>query len=200
MTHLRSAIAVLSLASTYFLAGAAGAAFGDTHRPSTLPWSDVVQVPSFDPAQGELSAVRLSIDTFVSMDLRAENLGAGPQQVSAHGLAIVSVQLPNGSSIATVPFEGEALWTLAAFDGTADFAGASGEAATSSARRHVEVLVDDPALVLYFVGLPGVGGTVELPVSAGGSTAILGGRPLLERAAIDAGVRVRVQYLLDATD
>lgn len=200
MTHPRRTFVLAALSLAPFLGSAALAAFGDTHRPSTLPWSDVVQVASFDPAQGQLSAVVLSIDAFARMDLRAENLGTGPQLVSAHGVANVSVQLPNGVSIADVPFEGGALWTLAPFDGAADFAGPSGEISTSSARRHVEVLIDDPALVLYFVGLPESGGVVELPVSAVGSTAIVGGRPLSQSAAIDAGVRVRVQYLLDASD
>jgi len=200
MTHLRSTLAFLALAATPFLAPDLGAAVGDTHRPSRLPWSDVVQVASFDPALGKLSAVRLSIDTFVRMDLRAENLSDRPQLVSAHALANVSVDLPNGVSVVDMSFDGEELWTLAPFDGTADFGGASGETSGSSARRHVEVLIDDPAHVLYFVGLPEVGGTVELPVSAFGSTAILAGRQVLEHQSIDAGVRVRVQYLLDAND
>lgn len=196
MTPLRPALGLLALALAPFLVAPAGAAVGDTHRPSALPWADVVQVDRFDPSQGELGAVLLSIDTFARADLRAENVGDAPQMVSAHALATVSVRLPNGVEIAAVPFEGDAHWTLGAYDGAVDYAGTSGRRATPSGRRTVEVLIDDPSLVLYFLGLPGASGVVELPVAAVGATSIVGGRPLLASATLDAGVRVRATYLL----
>lgn len=196
MTPARRLFVLLSLAAAPGLGHLALASLGGTHRPSSLPWSDVVKIPSFDPAQGQLVAVHLSIDTFVRTDLRAENLGAGPQLVDARAVANVSVRLPNGLAIADLPFDSGAQWVLASFDGAVDFAGTSGRSTLSTGRRHADVWIDDPALLLDFVALPKEGGYVELPVSAAGQTSMLGGRPLSEFTALDAGVRVRAEYIL----
>jgi len=198
MHPCRRLLPLLSLALAPLVVGPALAAFGDTHRPSTLPWSDVVRVPSFDPSQGELRAVRLSIDTFVRADLRAENLGDVPQLVCAHAVALVSVQLPSGESVAEVPFDAAAQWALAPFDGAVDYAGPSGRSAAPGGRRTIQVQIDEPGLLLEFLGKPGAGDFVELPVRAIGSTAMLGGRALVTSAHLDAGVRVRAQYLMEA--
>lgn len=198
MSPSRRLLCLLSLALAPLLVGPALAAFGDTHRPSALPWSDVVRVPGFDPSQGELRAVRLSIDTFVRADLRAENVGEVPQLVCAHAVALVSVQLPSGAVVAEVPFDAAAQWVLAPFDGAVDYAGPSGRTVAPGGRRTIQVQIDDPALLLEFLGEPGDGGFVEFPVHAIGSTSMLGGRPLVTSAHLDAGVRVRAQYLMEA--
>ncbi len=176
------------------LAQAASSTIPNQHHVSSLPWADVVRVRRFDPAQGQLVRARLTIDAFVRADLAVENLGETPSAVSAHAIALVTVQSPNGVPFAQLPFQTDVLWTTAAYDGLTDFAGASGRRAFRSGRQRAEVVIEDPALLLYFMGVPGAGGVVELPVSAFGSTAIVGGSLQADRAQLDAGVRVRVEY------
>lgn len=176
------------------VARAHSSTIANQHRASSLPWADVVQVRSFDPAQGQLVRARLTIDAFVRTDLAVENLGETPSAVSAHAIALVTVQSPNGGLLAQLPFQTDVMWTTAAYDGLTDFAGISGRRELRSGRQRAEVVIEDPALLLYFMGVPGEGGVVDLPVSAFGSTAIVGGSMQAERAELGAGVRVRVEY------
>ena len=171
-----------------------GAVLRDSHRPAPLPWADVVQLASFDPAGGQLVGVRLIIDAFVRSDLAAENTSDAQDLVHAQAASLVRVALPSGVTVAELPFGAEVTWSLAPFDGKHDFAGASGRSIRLAGRRHAEVLIDDPGVLLYFVGPVGGGGTVELPVSADGMTSILGGMKLEQLAGQAAGVRVQVEY------
>ena len=188
-TTLALSLALLGLATLPVTA-----AVGNTHRPSSLPWSDAVQVASFDPAVGQLIGVRLSIDAFVRADLAAENQAEVPDLVHVQTLANVRVALPNGEVVTELSFDASATWSLAAFDGKTDFAGPSGRTIRPAGRRHAEVLIDDPAVLLYFQGPASGGGTVELPVSASGVTSIVGGSKLAQLANQTAGVRVLVEY------
>lgn len=200
MTTARTLVLLAALALIPLLGTGAGAAIGNAHRPSALPWSDVVRIPAFDPAHGELTGVRLTIETFASMGLRAENLSSQAQWVSANAAAIVDVRVAGGHAIAEVPYDASLVWTLAPFDGALDYGGVSGRTATSSGRRTIEVLVTDPAILAAFVGEKGVGGTVAFPVTAVGTTEILGDRDLAQLASIEAGVRVRATYLLGGAE
>ncbi len=168
---------------------------GNEHATSTLPWSDVVRVRRFDPSLGTLQRVHLVIDAFVRVDLAVENVGTGPMAVSAHAIALVSVHAPTGATFAQMPFQSDAQWTLAAYDHTLDFAGASGRRSAGIGREHIDVVIEDPAQILAFLGAPGLPGVVELPVSAFGSAAVLGGPDAIQRTRLDAGVRVRVEYV-----
>lgn len=195
MDPRRSTFLVLALAT---LAGdPAGAT---AHRPSDLPWSDVVRVGAFDPKLGELGAVRLTIHTFVRTEMRAENLGAGPELVSANAFTRVNVQLPGGAPLADIPFDVSALWTLSAFDGSNDFGGASGRTARDSRRRTVKLLLTEPSDLLLFVGAPSDPGTVGLSVGAVGIAEIVAGTSVTHDAQLEAGVRVGVEYLLSTSD
>lgn len=176
----------------------ADAARGPGHRPTGLPWSDVVQVPAFDPKLGELGAVHLTIDTFVRTEMRVENVGGAPEMVSANAFARLNVQLPGGAPAADIPYDVSELWMLPAFDGANDFGGASGRTARDSCRRTVKVLVTEPSDLLQFVGPPNAPGTVGIAVEALGLTEIVGGTAVMQNATIDAGVRVGVEYLLVA--
>jgi len=171
-----------------------GAALENSYRPATLPWSDTVQLDTFDPATGELVGVRLLVDSFVRAELRAENQSDVYDLVHAQCSAVLRVALPNGQTIAQMPFDAGTTWALAPFDGKSDFDGASGQSARPSGRGHTEVLIDDPAMLLYFQGPFGGGGTVELPVSAQALTSILGGSNLLQFTEPSAGMRVSVEY------
>ncbi|GEM_PF-2886953 len=184
----------LTLVLSVLTAFPVGAVLGNAHRPGSLPWSDTVQVESFDPAGGHLVGVRLLVEAFVRADLRAENLGSGPDLVHAQVSALVRVALPNGESVAELPFDTASTWALESFDGKSDFAGSSGRSIRPASRRYTEVLIGDPGLLRYFVGPVGGGGLVELPVSAQGLTCILGSQDLLQFADAAAGVRVRVEY------
>jgi len=185
---------VLTLSLSVLTAFPVGAVLGNAHRPGSLPWSDTVQVESFDPAGGQLVGVRLLIEAFVRADLRAENLGSAPDLVHAQVSALVRVALPNGEPVAELPFDAATTWTLDRFDGQSDFAGPSGRSIRPAGRRYTEVLIGDPALLLDFVGPVGGGGYVDLPVSAQGLTFILGNQELLRFEDPAAGVRVRVEY------
>lgn len=184
----------LTLVLSALIALPVGAVIGNTYRPRELPWSDTVQVPTFDPSTGQLVGARLLIDAFVRTDMRAENQGEFPDLVQAQFSAVVQVALPNGQPLAQMPFDAGSTWALTPFDGKCDFAGTSGRSIRPAGRGVTEVLIDDPAALLYFVGPVGGSGLVELPVSANGLTSILGSARLLQYAEPMAGVRVRVEY------
>lgn len=86
-------------------------------------------LPRFDPALGTLLGVRVRIDGVVTASLAVENMEARATKLAVTMPAGLMLQLPSGATIAsagshdTVPL---ATRTLAAFDGAADFDGASG--------------------------------------------------------------------------
>ena len=86
-------------------------------------------LPRFDAALGTLLGVRFRVDGVVTASLAVENMEARATPLAVTLPAGLMLQLPSGATIAsagshdTVPL---ATRTLAAFDGTADFDGASG--------------------------------------------------------------------------
>ena len=86
-------------------------------------------LPRFDAALGTLLGVRFRVDGVVTASLAVENMEARATPLAVTMPAGLMLQLPSGATIAsagshdTVPL---ATRTLAAFDGTADFDGASG--------------------------------------------------------------------------
>jgi hypothetical protein len=183
------------LAPTVAASNLAGGA--NMHAPSALPWDDVFRVRSFDPALGRLAAVRITVDAYARADVRMENLDAVPCFVHAQSLALLTLGTGSGTPFAYLPFESEVVWVPSSFDGTVDFEGASGRRRIATARRHAEVVIDDPARLVDFLDPDGV---VDLPVSAVGSSVFVGGGSMAEFVGMDAGVRVEVEYVVANTE
>jgi hypothetical protein len=162
------------------------------HAPSALPWDDVFRVRSFDPALGTLVP---SGSRWMPMrsDVRVENQDDVPCSVLAQSLALVTLGTASVTTFAHLPFESEVVWVPSSFDGTVDFEGASGRRRLATARRHAEVVLDDPARLVEFLDPDGV---VDLPVSAVGTSVFVGGGSLAEQVGMDAGLRVEVEYLV----
>ncbi|MBL8861938.1 MAG: choice-of-anchor E domain-containing protein [Planctomycetes bacterium] len=186
-----------ALAAALLLPGAppASAGLGPLHRPSALPWADTVQLRTFDARHGQLLAAHLVITAHARTRISVENTSDTPQLVQAGSTTRVRVLLPSGQTLATVPFDAGDQWVLAPYDGVLDFAGSSGRSADHSARSRAEVVITDPALLLYFLSPPGGGGRVELPAAAIGFADVLGGDGLSREVSLEAGLRVRVDYV-----
>lgn len=95
---------------------------------TTLPFTSLsTTVPQFDPALGSLQALRVTCRTFVQGNLGLEN--PFPAPTSQHLVYFQAGCHASGPGVTSFPCSGDVPWfapALAAFDGTLDYAGASG--------------------------------------------------------------------------
>ena len=127
-------------------------------------WNATASLPKWDPANGTLTTVKVTVKTSITQDFRYENLAPGVNSVSVTGDSSVRATLPNGSFV-TATTTANKNDTLPAYDNVTDYVGASG-------RTYVNVVTSGNAAnsnytpVSDFQG-PG-GSTVSIPVRASG--------------------------------
>ena len=158
-------------------------------------------LPRFDAALGTLLGVRFRIDGVVTASLALENMETRATSLAVTLPAGLSLQLPSGAYVgsagsnATVPL---ATRDLAGFDGTADFAGASGvrldglTTGLSNTETHF-----DTATRAQLVGT----GAVALTLTGNLSLRAAGGanERLLSQAVLGAEVTVEYGYVPTGT-
>ena len=160
----------------------------------TTGWTHSLDFAGFDPALGTLLLVNLTVVTASAGRVSAENLDPVAADVAVRQTATVNVLRADGRVLDSGVSVRAADSALAAFDGQADFAGASGvsDAADRSATpASVPVVaLSDPADLAGFIGT----GLVHVAVDSVGQTTIDGPGNLLIRTALQAGAAVTVSY------
>lgn len=167
-------------------------------------WGGNVPVPKFDPALGDLQAVRIRLHVDAQGAVRLENLSAATVDVRGGCRAETHVGvggLPLGGplSVATREFAD----TLQAFDGQRDFKGTSGsshERLTASGTLEYQATTADPAFA-HFTGQ----GNVDLALTASPVIAPFASGRLDRSAEFLGAVELSVTYVysvwgVDAAD
>jgi hypothetical protein len=97
-----------------------------TIATTTSDWSQTVTFAPFDPTLGTLEYAAISITADDTGSVSVENLGDTPTTETVSQPGTLSVFSPDGSFITSVNPDPTGSVSLAAFDGTDDYAGTSG--------------------------------------------------------------------------
>lgn len=134
------------------------------------PWATTVPVPKFDPALGHLTQVRITVSSSIAGSVGYENTGATASGVTLNASTNSLVEVPASFGILTNPAFEVCCTTLPAFDGTLDYAGASGR---TNVFTHADAGISSwtytligPYGVDRFRGPQGSPGTIIFDVSA----------------------------------
>lgn len=166
--------------------------FSDTVPVRLTDWTDTVTLPRFDPALGDLRAVDLSIDAHLDATMYLENLADTSASLATRLSAqvVASRPGPGGSAIAGAHPSVTRTDDLAAFDGTLDHAGASGQTANVTANQATTATLSDPADLTLFTGT----GSITLPTAGTGTSIVPGGVDVDADVNTSVGASVTVTY------
>ena len=154
-------------------------------------WNDSLAVNQFDPALGTLQSVNITLSGNIVAQFSAENLGAAAATVSVTDTATLTLDLPGAGSTETAATPVSDSMSLAAFDGTADFAGASGHVDNLTGLNSGQVnQVTDGADLAAFTGQR----VVVLPIAGTSAASIDGPGNLMAALLTEAGGTVSVSY------
>ncbi len=159
---------------------------------SASDWSQTITFNQFDPSLGALQAIEVGLTADVAGAVAIESLEAAPASVSVALSGLLTVKDPAGTALVSAAPDPSAAAHLGAYDGSADFAGASGiifnglSAAVSSGA----VLSPSASGMQDFVGT----GTVALPVTATTRLHVSGPANLQVASRADAGATVSLGY------
>jgi hypothetical protein len=117
-------------------------------------WTKICQIDSFDTSLGELIEVKISLNTNIQTNARAENLDSIARQLNADFGALVEMQDPVGQPLfSTVP-KSTIVESFPGYDDTLDFGGVSGKTytqLTASAAKQTSFLKNtSPTQVDWF--------------------------------------------------
>ncbi len=170
--------------------------FTDTVPIQNTNWTASLNYPQFDPAQGTLQSVTVSITGELFGSSQVENLDAGPTTNTLELGATISVDGDPGAGAINLPTSPTSTNTvmLDAFDGTIDFDGPSGESFLNlSTTETVSQTITDPTVLAAYTGT----GTVSLDASATASSFAIGGGNVVASFDTDAGASVSVTYTFE---
>jgi hypothetical protein len=176
-----------------------GLVFGDvttapqvfTFADRTTAWNDSLAVNQFDPVLGTLGSVNITLSGNIIEQFAAENLGASAAAVSATDTATLTLDLPGATPTESVAAPVSDSMSLAAFDGTADFAGTSGHVDNLTGQTTGQVnQVADAADLAAFTGHR----VVVLPIAGTSAATIDGPGNLMAGLLTEAGGTVSVSY------
>jgi hypothetical protein len=171
-------------------AEAAQVTYSTTVAIQRTPWTNTVTLPQFDPFLGTLQGVTVVLDYTIRSSSRIENLDAVPRPGVIHGATETlnvwdSLATSLLGTTASVKFTN----SLAAYDGTSDFGGASG---VSLARRTVTGSATNLVLgsLTPFEGV----GTLPFAIEAQGTGFALNVVTFLQQVLPEAGGTLTVIY------
>lgn len=162
---------------------------------SSTNWTDSISVPQFDPGLGTLTQIDFSLSGHVEGSAKFESLDASPATVDMALKATITLQRPDLSSLVTVIPVANTSDNVAAFDGTMDFGGVSGKTYTGLSGDDVLAFSSPPPLadLALFTGL----GSINLPVSATGTSIGSGAGNLITQFLTSASAEASVTYHYD---
>jgi collagen type I/II/III/V/XI/XXIV/XXVII alpha len=161
---------------------------GDT----TTDWSQTVTFGQFDPSLGTLQGIDVELTADVTGSVAIESMEAAPSTVTVSLPSTVSVNSPTNVLLASVALDPSASAALGAYDGSTDYAGASGTTLAG-------LLNTGTAETSWQAGTTDLGafiGTGSVPLSVDASTQLhVDGPANLQLASqASAGASVSLQY------
>ena len=185
-----AAIAALTLATS---AQAGVISFSDSIAIQSTNWNSAVSIGKFDTTLGMLTSITFSLEGIVNGQARAESLDAQPATVTLDLAGEIKLQRPDMSVLVTTNPVVSSVFNLAAFDGTIDFAGASGVDTGSVSASASDALTSTSAADFLLFSAAG-GGVINMPVLAAGLSTGSGAGNLVTQFTTLAGANVTVTY------
>lgn len=158
----------------------------------TTNWNEIVTFDKFDPSLGTLEKIHFSLKGIVEGTIKVENLDAQQAKVFATLQTTLTLTRPDDSTIVvSIPVALET-FNLAAFDGSIDFAGASGSSSEGLTSMVIETVVSPPpnSDLSLFTGP----GTISLPLASVGTSSASGAGNLVTQFSTMAGAEVSIKY------
>jgi hypothetical protein len=154
-------------------------------------WTQNVTFAQFDPSLGTLLDVRIGLTGDISGGISAENLQATASALMASLPGGITVYGPDGNIITSVRPSLSVSANLGAFDGTADYIGASGLSFTGhSDSQSAAAYRPDAAALAQFIGT----GSVGLSVGSWAALTAAGPANLQLLSTANAGATITLQY------
>ena len=180
MSPFRIALAAAAIFVASTAAEAATVAYGTTPASTstlttglqTTNFTSSITLPKFDITLGTLTSVAIDFAGSVNSTFKFESLDGSASTVTATAAATVTLARPDSSQLAIVLPTNTRSATEAAFDGTVDFAGASG-----AVFSNVSGTVTAPTVTLTSasdLALFAGAGSIVLPVTGTGSSTVTG--------------------------
>jgi hypothetical protein len=154
-------------------------------------WTKTLSLPAFDASLGTLTGVKLTFTGTALQTARGENLGGSPAPFDYNISTQLSLARAGGGVLfAPGPIVLAGTGTNAAFDGSIDFAGASGFAATQTLTV-TGSLTDPAAGSLADFTVPG---TIDFIASALATSAVTGSGQFVSQTISKASASLAVEY------
>ncbi len=159
-----------------------------------VDWNSSVSLPKFDAAMGSLTAVDLLLTMNLSKEIMIENTNPNSGNFTSNLTGSIIAILPSSESV-SVSINDSQEGNLSAFDGSADFGGASGFKSVS------EVPTEGSAVSIsnigdFLAGLPGESITIPVRTQISSQTTMPGSSS--SGVMTRAGAKVCVTYTYDA--
>jgi|GEM_PF-2528123 len=174
--------------------------FSDTIAVTPTNWSDVVELPKFDPTLGTLTSIEFVLDGAVEGSAKYESLDSSPATILLELKAEIELLRPDNTLIVGVIPGVEETDSATAFDLAIDFDGTSGgtfDNLDGNVTSGPTVLMT-PADIAFFTDIAGGGNTITLPVVTDARSSGSGAGNLITQFSTNAGATVTVIYEFDA--
>ena len=162
--------------------------------PAVTGWSGDAVVTQFDPSLGRLVAVLITAQDALSGTFAVENLDTAPGLITYTESAALLTSVPGASAPIVAVSTERIRFPVPGYDGTADFAGASGFSegvATGTVGAGQVTTLTSAAALAAFTGT----GTLSLPVDTAGSSVLTGPGSLSAISTQLTGGSISVQYV-----
>jgi hypothetical protein len=163
--------------------------------PSTTPnWNQTVDLLRFDPNLGTLNSINITVGSTLTGSCAVESLDSIPVQVQMVPAVQVSVRRPDTTVLVTLTPSVTFTDSLAAYDGTLDFAGPSGETHSGINLTAQNSGTGTPADLALFTGSAGNPGAITLSVSGMNASAATAPSNPVTLFTVQAGATVFLCY------
>jgi hypothetical protein len=169
--------------------------FSQSIAVQSTNWTDMLNMPLFNPALGTLLSIDFELTGMVQGDAQFESLDSSPNTVNTQLSALITLSRPDLSTILTATPAFTTTDSVTAFDGTIDFGGTSGKTySNQSANTQTTATSPPPASdLLLFTGI----GTIGLPASAVATSSAQGPGNLTTLFSTEAGADLKITYTYD---
>ena len=164
-------------------------------------WTASIRLPLFDPANGVLKQVVMSLTTELVGSAGVESLDTEPSQANLHFSATVSLRKPRGDVVVELHPRQDFVDQLGPFDGSVDFGGPSGV-------NHLDIVIHDAGTpliaqatdLLFFTGAAGAAGSIDMLITAEGTSSADGPGNMVTSFQQAASAEARITYVFEPVD
>ncbi len=193
-TWIRAALCGLPLVGAIAASASNSLSYTASVPTQRTNWATSLVFPKFDSSFGTLTSVSFTISGTVSGTAAFESLDSQPATVTVNLQARIGLQRPDLSNLVVVIPIASNTETVAAYDGTTDFGGASGRTYTTLAATLSNTQTSSAPADLALFTAAFAGETISLPAFANGESSGSGAGNLLTLFSTFGSAEAKVEY------